>query len=296
MPAVLILEKRNAFPFKGSGKNGGRLFLYLRRPVRLANLCHIMAVNFDCMPAKSTKALCIGTRRVPKHGGPGLTKPVHIDNCNQIVCFLLCGKLRRFPHRTLRKLAIAEKNVASIRKTLHPCCERHAERLRQTLPERACGNLGIRKNHCRVTFETAPETSKCLQLTFSDLASDCIESIQQRRRMSFGKNEPVVVRVCRGAEVRMKDPAEKECGHQFDCRQRRCRVPRTSRGCGDENVPANLPCDLFERRVFCPVFHVLTVPHCEKEKEPRKGAQTTSISKSSSGSRKNCSRFRWAAT
>ena len=85
-------------------------------------------------------------------------------------------------------------------------------------------------------LEARAEFAKCIELLFRESARDRPERIKKRRRVSFGKNEAVVVVILRMLHVEPKETGEEKYRHEVGRRKRRCGVAGPGGGGGRENV------------------------------------------------------------
>jgi hypothetical protein len=129
----------------------------------------------------------------------------------------------RFPHRALRRLAVAHEDVRAVVRLDAARVQRRADASRQALTERSRGDVDELEPRRRVAFEVVVELAKLEQFLVLHEADLRPRGVQQRRGMALRQHEAIVVRVTRVGRV---EPhlGEEQRGHEIRGRGARGRM------------------------------------------------------------------------
>ena len=112
MELCLTLGKRNSFAFYGTGNNHCRFaFGFIRFIERIDNLCNVVTIDFENMPAKGPPFICMGIGIISFRNRPHCLDAVFIENPNEIVEFMIRAGHRCFPYLTFRNFAVTHNAV-----------------------------------------------------------------------------------------------------------------------------------------------------------------------------------------
>ena len=147
--------------------------------------------------------------------------------------------LERLPHRALRDLAVAAQDPNGRRRLVELPTERDADADRQSLAERARGDVDPRDHRRRVALEPRAELAEREQLLVADRAAGLVDGVQERRRVTLGEDQMVVRGILRLAEV-VAQVLRDQHGHQIRARHRRGRMARLRNGAAADRIDAEL--------------------------------------------------------
>jgi hypothetical protein len=152
----------------------------------------------------------------------------------------------RLPHLPRLHLAVAEETEDAVRIAVEPAGERHAERDREALPERARRGLDPgQRDAIRVPLEAAPELAERLQLGLGQLARLRQRGVQRRDAVALRHDEAITAgprRVAGAPPERVED----EGGDDLGRGQRAAGMPRAGGGDHADHVLAQLPRDRLQ--------------------------------------------------
>ena len=107
----------------------------------------------------------------------------------------------RFPHRALRRFAVAEQHVGAVVRLDAPRVERDADAGTQPLPKRPGGDVDPGQPRRRVPFEIGIDAPQREQILARDDAGLGPRGVEDRRGVALREDEPIVVGVVRIARV-----------------------------------------------------------------------------------------------
>ena len=114
-------------------------------PVGAVDLLEVVPVDLDRLPAEGLGPLRVRVEIPAVHRLAALAEPVHVDDRGQVLELVERGVLERLPHRALGHLAVAAQAPDAVREPVEVLAgERHADRDRQPLAERAGGDVDPR--------------------------------------------------------------------------------------------------------------------------------------------------------
>ena len=155
---------------------------------------------------------------------PALSQPVHVNDRAQVVELLELPDVGGLPDRSFRGLAVAEQDVRAIVRADPARVERDADGRADALPERSCRNVDKRQPRRRMAFEIRVDPPQLQQLLARKQAGFRPRGIEHGGRMTFGKNESIVIGVLRILRI---EPhlAEEQRGHDVRGRHAARGVP-----------------------------------------------------------------------
>jgi hypothetical protein len=163
------------------------------------------------------------------HRGAALPEAVHVDDRDDVVQSVEAPQLERLVHAPLGHLAVTEEHPAADVQVEQARGERHADRRRQPLPERARRDVDVGKERCRMSFEPASELPQREELLVGEGAGGLEHGVQQRRRVALREDEPIVVGVARALPVVVEVIGQQD-RHQIGRRRAGGRMAGTCRG------------------------------------------------------------------
>ena len=225
VPAALVLQLRVALALDRLGDDRGRTTGgRLRLAVGRVDLLDVVPVDLDRVPAERAEALGVRGEIPAVHRLAALAEPVHVDDRGQVVELVEGGVLGRLPHRSLGHLAVAADHPDPEREPVELLAgERHADADRETLAERAGGDVDPGEHRCRVALEPRAELPVGEELLLRDDAGGAEEAVDERRRVPFREDEPVVGGAARLVEV-VAEVSGEEDGGEIGRRHRRGRM------------------------------------------------------------------------
>ena len=198
VPAVLALDERHALSFDCPRKDHRGLTLGAARlGVRVEDRVHVVAVDHDRVPAERAPAARVLLHIVLPHGRPALAERVDIGDPAQIVEPRRRAGVRRFPHRALGRLAVAEHHVGAVIGFDPARVERRADGRADTLAERSGRHVDERQARRRMSLEIRIDPPQLQQLGPVECARFSPRRIQHRRGVAFRQNESIAVGVVR---------------------------------------------------------------------------------------------------
>jgi hypothetical protein len=131
---------------------------------------------------------------------------------------------RRLPHLAFLDLAVAHDAVHAAGRAGQLEAERHAERDREALAERAGGRLDAGQRHAvRVALERAAELAQRDELALREVAGARHHRVEGGHRVALGEHDAVAIGPVRTPGV-VPQPAEDDRHEQVDDRKRPARV------------------------------------------------------------------------
>ena len=204
----------------------------------------VVAVDRDRVPAERLGPLDVAVEVPADHRLARLAEAVDVDDRGQVVEPVEGGVLERLPHRALGHLGVAAQAPHAVGQAVELLArERHADRDRQALAERAGGHVDPRDDRDRVALELGAERAERQQLLVGDRAGRLEHRVVQRRRVALGEDQVVVVRVLRVLVVEPEVLLHQD-RHQVGRRHRGRRVAGVGRRGGADGVDAQLLAEL----------------------------------------------------
>ena len=156
VPAFFVRQKRDPVALFGLGDDPDRLVGHGQRfGVGAVNSVQIVAVDLNRVSAERGGTGGIN-RAVPAEVGlAALPQAVHVQNRHQIIKLVVAGFVHRLPDRAFRHFAVAEHDPDFKRQLAEVLAvQSHADAVRQSLPERAGRDIGVRGDvRVRVAFQ-----------------------------------------------------------------------------------------------------------------------------------------------
>ena len=208
-----------------------------------------MSVNHEGLPAERRDPSLVRGQIPAVHRLAALAQAVHIEDTQQVIQFVMRGDLHRFPLRAFRHFAVPEQDAGPVRQVVAIFrIERHPDADGETLAERAGRGVRVREERGRVAFQAAAEPAICGQIALVQRARGGPQRVEQRRRVSLGEDQPVVVRVLRILDLVMERSAEQQADHQLRGGERRGRMSRAGLRRHGQNVVADQGGKFSQRR------------------------------------------------
>ena len=115
MPALASFHERHALALDRARENHrGPAPRPARVVERVENRRHIVAVDHDGVPAERTPPSFELLHVVRPHRRPALTECVDVGHAAQVVEAQRGRRVRRFPDRSFRRLAVTEQHVRAV--------------------------------------------------------------------------------------------------------------------------------------------------------------------------------------
>ena len=131
------------------------------------------------------------------------------------------------------------QDIRAVSQVVQPRAESHARPDAQTLPQRTSGHIHERQARRGMAFNIAAQLAQGEQIFRRQETSLRPRGIEQRGRVAFGENEPVVVRVARVFGI-VAHVAKKKSRHQIGGRAARAGMTTPGRGRGIDGMNAQL--------------------------------------------------------
>ena len=173
-----------------------------------------MAVNHDGAATERLDpiAIVVGLPRI--FGWAPLTQPVDIEDRREIRQAVVARLVESLPDGALRQLAVARERPHMVWQLIQFAAgEGHAHRDRQPLSQGARGDIDPGQRRRGMALQARPELAKGQHLIVGDDAHRLEDRVKQRRRVAFGEDEVVVVRLSRVVPVIQEVPRD-EHRHQ----------------------------------------------------------------------------------
>ena len=238
-----ILDRLYAAALQCARHDRGRAALgRLRLGVGGLDRVDVVSVDHDRVPAERADPLGVALGVPAQHRLARLAEPVDVDDRDQVVEAFPAGVLERLPHRALGHLGVAAQAPHAVRQAVQPAArDRHADRDRQPLAERAGGDIGRRDARRRVALEPRAELPERQQLLVVDDGGRLQHRVVERRGVALGEDQVVGGGV---VEVRRVEPqvAVDQHRQQIGGGHRRGRVAGAGGSAGADRVhPQLLP-------------------------------------------------------
>ena len=240
-----VLDRLDALALLRAGDDHRRLAGRLARlGVGGVDRVVVVAVDRDRVPAERLGPLDVAVEVPADHRLAGLAEPVDVDDRRQVVEAVEGGVLERLPHRALGHLGVAAQAPHAVGQPVELLArDRHADRDRQALAERAGGHVDPRDDRHRVALELRAEPAERQQVLVRDRPGRLEHRVVQRRRVALGEDQVVVVGVV-GVLVVELEVLLHQHRHQVGRRHRGRRVAGVGGRGGADRVDAQLLAEL----------------------------------------------------
>jgi hypothetical protein len=172
------------------------------------------------------------------HRLAALAEPVDVDDHREVGEALLAGVVDRLPDRSLSHLGVAAQRPHPVGQMIEVTgAEGDAGGDRHALAERAGGDVGPREQRRRMALQAGAEPAEGEQLLVGDRPGGGVHRVDERRGVTLGEDEMVVVRVL-GLVVVVVQVTGHEHRHQIGGRHRGGRMPGVGGGGGADGVDA----------------------------------------------------------
>ena len=165
VPAVLVLQERNAGAFVSFRDDGQRLVVQTHAAQHFENFLDVVAVHILDAPAERLEPFAIDADVVAERGGLALAETVRIHDGDEIVQLVNAGERGGFPDRAFGEFAVAEQDVGVVIEIVQPRGQRHADADAEALAERAGGHIHKRQPRGGMAFEVAAELAQLQQFS-----------------------------------------------------------------------------------------------------------------------------------
>ena len=229
VPAVLVLDRLHALALHRARDDRSRPAARRRAPPRTRGRSpRRRGRRSRSPPSRTPRARAVYEERSqPCIVSPRWPSRLMSRIADEVVELRVRRVLERLPHRSLGHLAVAADAPHAIRQPVELLAgERHADRDRQALPERAGRDVDPRDHRRRVPLEPRAELAEGQQLLVGDRAGGLEDGVDERRRVALREDQVVVPRVVRVVEV-VAEVLREEHGHQVGRGHRGRRVART---------------------------------------------------------------------
>ena len=197
MPAFLVLDLRKSLALDRLGDDHRRLARRGKRlPVGAVDRHHVVPVDHD---REAPERLHPATVHV--HGPAvlrlaALAEPVDIQDRGEVGQLVVPCFVQRLPDRTFGQLGVAAKRPDVVRKLVQVLPgQGDADRDRQPLPQGAGCDVHPGDGGRRVPLQPRAELAKGHHLGVCDRPDGLEHRVAQRRRVSLGVDQVVVVRI-----------------------------------------------------------------------------------------------------
>ena len=191
---------------------------------RVVDRREVVAIDHDRVAAERLHPRGVGVEVPLELGRAALTEPVDVEDRGEVREALVTRVVEPLPDRALRELAVARERPDVVGRREHAlACERDPDGDRQTLAERAGGDVDPREHRRRMAFEAASELAERHELVVGDRTGRAEERVDQRRGVALAEDQVIVRGVLRLRPV-VAEMAGEQNGHQIGGRQRRRRM------------------------------------------------------------------------
>ena len=152
--------------------------------------------RFDA-PAEGLKTFHINADVMTEHRRLTLAETVRVHDRDEIAQLVKAREVRGFPNGTFGDFTVTEENVSVVIELVLLGRKGHADADAETLTERTGRHIGECEARRRMTFKVVAELAEFQQFRNRDKTIFRPRGVEQRRGVSFGQYEAVVVVVMR---------------------------------------------------------------------------------------------------
>ncbi len=211
VPALLVLEERDALPLHGLGDDDRGPLRLPRLAERVVDRGEVVAIDDDRLAAERLHPRGVRVHVPFELGRASLAEAVDIEDRREVRKALVARMVEALPDRALGELAVARQGPHVEGRAQGPLRgQRLADRDGQTLAERAGGDVGPRQDRCGVAFEPAADLAERHELGVVDRAGRPEHRVVERRGVSLAEDQVVVRRSLRCG------PVVPQMGHEQD--------------------------------------------------------------------------------
>ena len=210
MPAVLVLDLGESLALDRFGDDHGR-FVGVREglPECAVDRGEIVPVDHDRVAAERFDAAAIGVQVPAVLGLAPLPKPVDVPDRGQVGQLVVTGLVDGLPDRAFGKLGVAAQDPDVKRQLVEVLAgQRDADPDRQPLAERTCRQVDPRDRRRRMALQARAKPAEGHQLGVRDGPRGLEHGVAQRRCVTLGEDQVIVVRVLWLAPVVLQVPAQ----------------------------------------------------------------------------------------
>ena len=181
VPALLVLDLPHALALDRAGDDHGR------PPERFAGLAQgavdllqVVAVDLDRPAAERLDPGPISVQVPLELGRPALTQPVDVEDRGQVRELVVGGLVQAFPDRAFGQLGVAAQHPDVVGQLVEVLAgQRHADRDRQPLAERAGGDVDPGQGRGRMALDPGAELAEGEHLLVADRARGLEERVDE---------------------------------------------------------------------------------------------------------------------
>ncbi len=245
VPAILVLDLGHALALDRARQDDRRPLRPLGELVGVVDLRRVVPVDDHGAAAERLDAPPVGFHVPAELGRAGLTQPVHVDDRRQVVEAVVRRLVESLPDGALGQLAVAAEHPDPVVKPVEALAgEGYADAVGQALTQRPGGHVDPREHGGRVSLKRGPGPPVGLhELAVADHAGCLEQRVEQRRGVSLGEDEVVVVRPVRPGPVVVQVAGEQH-RHQVGRGEARGRVAGAGSGHAADAVHAQLSGEL----------------------------------------------------
>ena len=156
-----------------------------------------MAVDRQRVPAERVPAGGDVLHAVSELRGHALPESVDVDDAAQVVELIAKRDARGFPDRSFRHLTVAEQDVRAIVGLNTAGVQRRADGGADALAERSGGDVDERQPRRRMAFEVGINPPELQEILTRKQPRVRPRRVENRRSMSLGEHETIVVGILR---------------------------------------------------------------------------------------------------
>jgi len=243
VPALPVLDLGEASALAGTGQDDGRPFAAeVACPGDgLVDRGDVVTVDGVHPGPERLRPAAVGIGVPGKLRGAALAEAVDVDDGDEVGQLVVRGLIEGLPHRPFGHLAVAAQDPDPVGRLVQVlACQRHADSVRQALPERAGRHVHPGQHRGRMAFQPRSEAAVSgHQLLVGDHPDRLVDGVQQRRSVPLGEDEVVVAGVIRVVPVIAEVPAYQD-GHQVGGGHTGGRMPGTGRRARPDGVHPQL--------------------------------------------------------
>ena len=197
VPAVLVLDFGETLALDRPGDDHGRLFgVRQRLAVRPVDGAEVVAVDDDRVAAERLHAAAVGVEVPTELRLAALAEAVDVPDGGQVGRLVVRRLVECLPDRSLGELGVAAQDPHVERQLVEVLArDRHTDADGQALAERAGGDVDPRDRRGRVALQARAELAVSHELLVADRADGLEHRVAERRSVTLGVDEVVVVRV-----------------------------------------------------------------------------------------------------
>src|SRR3989344_8445565 len=163
MPSLFALKERDAFSLHCLSDYCEWPFAFFGQIQGNQNLRDVMPVDYSCIPAKGFEFYLIHLDIMAVHCLLALAKPVHIDDCAEVVSIMVHSGICALPYSAFCAFSIPNKNIYPSIAFAQLFCKCHSNACCQALAKAACRNPYPWHVRGRMAFKIAVYFPQCVK-------------------------------------------------------------------------------------------------------------------------------------